>query len=138
MHNEYKRQSPYRGFWITLLLLTVPTLLCYAIVDGVLAEFSKWPDDLDKATAQAMGCGLGFLFHMIAVLSGVLTDGWEAVKFRVGEFFEALLVGPGYAVKSYLENMWTDGVTFPVYFGIIAGNFLLVVDGIRDAIALLP
>lgn len=137
MHNEYKRQSPYRGFWITLLLLIVPPLVCFGIVDSVLDSFSKWPDDLDAATAKALGCWLGFLVHMICLLSGLLTPGWEALKYRVADFFENLIVGVGYAIKSYWENIVADGVTFLICFSIILTNFLIMVDGVRDALALL-
>ena len=53
MHNEHKRQSPYRGMWVVLLLLIVPPILCYGIVSGVLARFSRSSAALDAATAKA-------------------------------------------------------------------------------------
>ena len=137
MHNEYKRQSPYRGFWIPLLLFIVPPLVCFGIVDSVLDTFSKCPDDLDAATAKALGCWLGFLVHMICLLSGLLTPGWEALKYRVVDFFENLIVGVGYAIKSYWENIVQDGMTFLICFSIILVNFLIMVDGVRDVLALL-
>ncbi len=137
MHNEYKRQSPYRGFWVILLLLIVPPLACFGIVDAVLDTYSKWPQALDDASAKALGCWLGFLVHMICLLSGLLTPGWEALKFRVSEFFEDLVVGVGYAFKSYWESMVSDGVTFLICFSIILTNAIIMVDGVLDAIALL-
>ena len=137
MHNEHKRQSPYRGFWITLLLLIVPPLVCWGIVDSVLDTYSRWSAALDDATARALGCWLGFLVHMICLLSGLLTPGWEALKYRVADFFENLIVGPGYAIKSYWENIVQDGVTFLICFAIILTNFCIMIGGLRDAIALL-
>ena len=137
MHNEYKRQSPYRGFWITLLLLIIPPLVCWGIVNSVLDTFSRWPKDLDTATAKALGCWLGFLVHMICLLSGLLTPGWEALKYRVVDFFENLIIGVGYAITSYWENIVQDGVTFLIGFSIILTNFLIMIDGILDALALL-
>lgn len=137
MHNEYKRQSPYRGMWVILIMLIMPPLLCYAIVAGVQAEFSKAPAALDAATAKVLGCGMGFLFHMICILSGVLTAGWEALKYRIREFFENLIVGIGYAFSTYWEDMRNDGVTFIIYLSIILVNFAIMMDGIREAIALL-
>lgn len=137
MHNEHKRQSPYRGMWVILIMMIVPPILCYAIVSGVLAEFSKSSEALDLATAKALGCGFGFLFHMICVLSGVLTAGWEALKYRIREFFENLIVGVGYAFSTYWEDMRTDGVTFIIYLSIILVNMAVMVDGILEAIALL-
>ncbi len=137
MHNEYKRQSPYRGMWVILIMLIMPPALCYGIVTAVQAEFSKAPAALDAATAKALGCGMGFLFHMICILSGVLTAGWQALKYRIREFFENLIVGIGYAFSSYWEDMRTDGVTFILYLSIILANAAIMVDGLRDALALL-
>ncbi len=137
MHNEYKRQSPYRGFWITMILLLLPPLLSYGLINSLLKEFSPWPEALDAATAKALGCGLGFLFHLICVLCGVLTDGWEAVKYRIGEFFENLNVGVGYAFRTYWEDMRTDGVTFVIYSSVILINTYFMADGLLDAVALL-
>ena len=137
MHNEHKRQSPYRGMWVVLLLLIVPPLLCYGVVNGVLERFSRSSDALDAATAKALGCGMGSLFHMICILSGVLTAGWEALKYRIREFFENLIVGPGYALSTYWEDMRNDGVTFIIYMTIILVNASVTVDGVLEAIALL-
>ena len=137
MHNEYKRQPPYRGFWITMLLLILPPIICWGLFDSLLAEYSRWSDALDSATAQALGCGLGFLFHMICILCGVLTDGWQALKYRISEFYENLTVGVGYAFSSYWEDMRTDGVTFIIYGSVILVNALLTLDGVMDCIAIL-
>ena len=136
MHNEYKRQSPYRGFWIIMLLLILPPIICWGLVDSLLAEYSRWLDALDAATAQALGCGLGFLFHMICIFCGVLTDGWQALKYRIGEFCENLTVGVGYAFSSYWEDMRTDGVTFIIYGSVILINTFLTLDGVMDCIAI--
>lgn len=137
MHNEYKRQSPYRGFWVIMLFLILVPLGLYGIVNAVLEEYSRYSDALNSATARALGCGFGFLFHMICVISGVLTAGWEALKYRLREFFENLIVGVGYAFSSYCEDLRNDGVTFIIYMSVIVANFAIMVSGIRDAIALL-
>lgn len=137
MHNEDKHQSPYRGFFIIMALLVLPPILCHCLVSSLLKEFSRWPDALDAATAKALGCGLGFLFHMISILCGVLTDGWNALKYRIGEFFENLVVGVSYAFSSYWEDMRTDGVTFILYGSVILVNAAIMVDGLLDCIAIL-
>ena len=136
MHNEYKRQSPYRGFFIIMLLLILPPIICWGLVDSLLDKFSTWPDALDDATARALGCGLGFLFHTICILCGVLTDGWQALKYRIGEFFENLIVGVGYAFRTYWEDMQSDGVTFIIYGSVNLINTFLTLDGVMDCIAI--
>lgn len=137
MHNEYKRQSPYRGFFIIMVLLILPPIICWGLADAILDKFSTWPDALDDANAKALGCGLGFLFHMICVLCGVLTDGWEAVKYRIGEFFENLIVGVGYTFRTYWEDMQSNGVTFILYGSVILVNALVTADGLMDAVRFL-
>ncbi len=137
MHNEYKRQSPYRGFFIIMVLLILPPIICWGLADAILDKFSTWPDALDDATAKALGCGLGFLFHMICVLCGVLTDGWQALKYRISEFFENLIVGVGYAFRTYWEDMQSDGVTFILYGSVILVNALVTADGLMDAVRFL-
>lgn len=137
MENENKRQSPYRGFWVIMLFLILVPLGLFVLVNVLLEEYSPYSAALDFATARALGCGFGFLFHMICILSGVLTAGWQALKYRIGEFVENLIVGVGYACKSYLEDMRDDGVTFILYVAVIAANFTIMADGICDAIALL-
>ena len=137
MHNEQKHQSPYRGMWVILIMLIIPPLICYRIVGAILEAYSHSSAALDLATTKALGCGMGFLIHMICILSGVLTAGWEALKFRIGEFFENLIVGVGYAFTSYWEDMKHDGVTFIIYFAIMAVNATIMINGFHDALTIL-
>ena len=137
MENNDKRQSPYRGFWVIVLMMIGFPVLSYLIVHGVLEEFSRSSDALDLATSKALGCGIGFLFHLCLVISGVLTPGWMAVKYRLGEFFENLVVGIGYAFETYWEDMRDDGVTLLVEVTLILINLLIALSGLRDALVLL-
>lgn len=137
MHNEHKRQSPYRSFWVVFSLMILIPIGFFLLVNALMMEYSPYSDELDYATARALGFGLGFLFHMICLLSGVFTPGWEAVKFRLREFFENLIVGVGYAFTTYLEDMRNDGITFILYMSVVAANFVLTADGFRDAIEIL-
>ena len=137
MHNEYKKQSPYRGFWVILFFLIMVPFGLFSVVKAVLDEYSRYSPELDMATAKALGCGFGFLFHMVCVFSGVLDAGWDAVKYRLREFVENLIVGPVYALRTYLEDMRDDGVTFIIYLAVILGNLSSVVGGAQDAFALL-
>ena len=137
MHNEYKRQSPCRGFLVIMALLILPPVLCWGLVNSLLEEFSTWSEALDAATAKALGCGLGFLFHMICILCGALTDGWQALKYRIGEFIENLTIGVGYAFSSYWDDIRSDGVTFLLYGSVILANTILMADGLLDCISIL-
>ncbi len=138
MQNENKRQSPYRGFVVTILILIIPGLLCYITIDAAMLKLSPYPYALNKASSQALGCLFTCFFHIIALLCDLLTPGWEALKFRVIDFFENLIVGVRYAFETYWESMCEDGVTFLIYGSIIAANLWYLVDGISKAVALLP
>lgn len=137
MTGNDKYQSPYRGFWVIMLLLILIPLGLYALMRVLFAEYSPFGTRLDEASARALGCGLGFLVHLSFLISGVLSASWQAVKYRVSEFFENLVVGVGYAFKTYLEDMRDDGVTFILAFSVMVVNFLIALDGLQDALVLL-
>ena len=52
MHNEYKKQSPYRGFWVILFFLIMVPFGLFSVVKAVLDEYSRYSPELDMATAK--------------------------------------------------------------------------------------
>lgn len=135
MQNDNKHQSPYRGFWVVLLALILVPLVLFLIVKGALGNFSQFSPAMDLLTAKVIGLGCGSLFHLICIIGGVFTPSWRAVKYRIGEFFENLTVGVGYAFTTYLEDMREDGVTLLIYLLPVAINLAIVVDSLIDAVA---
>lgn len=84
-----------------------------------------------------LGCGCGVIFHLMCLVSGSLRPGWLAVKYRIREFRENLIVGIGYAFESYWEDIRTYGVTFLISFVVIAVNLAITLDGLFDALEML-
>ncbi len=138
MQNESKHQSPYRGLWVLILALIIPPVACYALVNAALAQFSPWSAAVDEITARVFGFGSGFLYHLSCIFAGVLTPGWQAVKYRIGEFIENLAISLGYAFASYWDDIRMDGVNFIISFIIILANLYIVLDALRDFFVILP
>jgi len=136
MSKRDTRPSPYRGFWVVLLILIlVPVVLCL-VIKAALDNFSPFSPALDWATAKTFGFGMGFVFHMICLVGGVFRSGWNALKYRISEFFENLVVGVGYAFQTYFEDIHEDGMTFTICMAIIAANLALAIHSLLEAIAL--
>ncbi len=138
MQDENKRQSPYRGLLIMIVMLIIPPLACYGILSAALEQFSPWGPKLDEITAQVIGAGLGVLFHLMVIVSGAITPAWYAVKYRIREFFENLIVGFGYACKSYWDDVRTDGITFTVFMIIMIANLLFALNALQEFFVILP
>ena len=137
MEQNGKRPSPYRGFWAVLLALILTPGVFVFIIDYALNHFGAPSPALNGVTARAMGLGLGFVFHLMCMISGAFRPGWEAVKRRWADFFDNLIVGPGYALRALRDDMRDDGFTFAISMGIIATNFCFALRSLLQAIAML-
>lgn len=137
MQRGKKHYSPYHGFAVTLIsLIIVPAAFCWLIY-LLQSEYLHTSEALNVASAKALGCGCGVIFHLMCVISGSLRPGWWAVKYRMREFLENLIVGVGYAFESYWEDIRTYGVTFLISFAVMAANFIIALDGLVDALGML-
>lgn len=137
MQNKYKHQSPYRGFAVTLIGLIIVPVAFYWLIYLLQSEYLHTPEALNVASAKALGCGCGVIFHLMCVVSGALRPGWRAVRYRMREFRENLIVGVGYAFESYWEDIRTDGVTFLISSVVIIANLIITLDGLIDALGML-
>ncbi|MBR6667499.1 MAG: hypothetical protein IKL25_03965 [Clostridia bacterium] len=132
-----KHQPPYRGFWAVLLTLILVPLVLFAIVNRLMNEYSRFSDALNLASSKVFGFGMGFLFHMMCLVSGSFRPGWNALKYRISEFFLNIPVGLGYAIQTYFEDIRDDGMTFTICLLVIAANLAVTVDALLDALKLL-
>lgn len=137
MYDGDKAQPPYRGFWVVVLaLILMPAAFCF-VVDWALTTYNPMSRPLHDATVRTLGLGCGFLFHMICLVGGAFRADWQALKYRVSEFFENLVVGLGYALQTYFEDVCQDGMTFTLYMLIIAANLALAIHSLLKALALI-
>lgn len=137
MQNDEKHRSPYRGFAVTLIALIAVPAVFYWLIYLLHAEYLHTSHALNVASAKVLGCGCGAIFHLMCLVSGALRPGWQAVKYRMREFRENLIVGIGYAFESYWEDIRTDGVTFLISFAVIAMNLAITLDGLFDSLGML-
>ena len=137
MDSSGKRTSPYHGFWAVLLVLILVPAVFVLLLHAVLNRFSTSSAALNAATARAMGLGLGFVFHLMCMISGAFRKGWEAVKRRWHDFFDNLIVGIGYAFSAYWDDVLEEGVTFIICMLIIGLNLALAIQSLIAALALI-
>ena len=137
MNSDSKYYSPYHGVWAQLLVLILVPLGFFALVHVGFSFYQPHYGKLNLLSAKAIGCGLGVLFHLSCAIVGVFTPGWRAVKYRIREFFENLVIGLGYSIESYWEDMKSDGVVFLLQMPIVGLNLYIAVDALLEALPLI-
>lgn len=135
--DDQKRTSPYRGCWMVLLLLIGVPLLLYGILSIALAYYYPHSMRLNQATARCLGCGLGSLYHMGCIISGLLREPFHAICYRVKEFFANLSCGLPFALRCYWDDMKHDGLLFLPYAAIIGICLYIAIQGAITALSLL-
>lgn len=137
MNSDSKYYSPYHGVWAQLLVLILVPLGFFALVYAGFSFYQPQYGRLNLLSAKAFGCGLGVLFHLSCAVVGVFTPGWRAVKYRIREFFENLVISFGYAIESYWEDMKTDGVVFLLQMPIVGLNLYIAMDALLEALPMI-
>lgn len=132
-----KKYSPYRGMWAVVLVMIAVPLVLTVIIESTLAIVQPHYTVVNRPSARFVGCGLGFLFHVVLFFSGVYRESLEAVKYRISEFFENAHCSLGFALSCYLSDMKQDGVVFDVYFGITLGTLVYSLYNLQLALKLL-
>lgn len=132
-----KHYSPYHGIWVTILMLTgVPillTLLVLVVLETAQPAFAQ----LNPPTALCLGFGMGSLYHMSCIITGLLREPFRAVTFRISEFFQNLSCSPGFAFHEYWEDIKSDGVVFIIYMTIILSCLAVALCNLSSALEML-
>ncbi|MBE5809369.1 MAG: hypothetical protein E7318_00365 [Clostridiales bacterium] len=136
MHKQ-KHQPPYRGFWVILLIMILVPITFAVLLYLFISAYTTGTKALHAASAQGIGFGLGFIFHMMCFVGGSFRQGWSALKFRISEFFQNLSLGLGYAITTYWEDLRDDGMTFSICMLVIVIGLCISLDGLYDALKLL-
>ena len=127
-----ENKSPYKGMWAVILALVIFPVFCWFILDAALGRCLPNTPEINAATSQAVGFGLGTLFHLSCFVAGTMTEPFCAVKNRIREFFENLIVSFPFAAKYYLYSLKTDGVVFWIYLLIMTVCAVISADGFID------
>lgn len=131
------KKTPYQGLWVFLPLMVLPSI-CITVL--LYLAISKWQPqfgvELNLATAKAIGCGSGILFHFSCWLMGVFTEDFQAVKKRLKEFLANVVVSARLAFSCYWDDVKTLGLCFWIDFAVIALNAGIFIDAVLDYLTL--
>ncbi len=122
----WNKKSPYHGMWVILsMLIVVPILFCLIIWACAQKFQSHFPEQLNKVSALAIGCGAGSLFHLLCVISGCMTGGYNAMKTRLSNYRDNLQITKQYAKDMYKMDLKEYGVVFWILLTVIIANFVV-------------
>ena len=127
---EHKRKSPYHGIWIVSILMMVVPVCAYILMHVAIFKWQpKVSAELNEASAKVLGFGIGLLFHLGLVISGIFGESFRVVLSRVKGFFEDLKFSFKIAWQCYVEHIREHGVAFWIVFVIMCVNFCFFWSG---------
>ena len=131
------KQTPYEGWWIFLPMMVLPSVLITWLIYFVVSKWQpQYAGELNWATAKVFGCGSGMLFHFSCWLAGAFSDDFKAVKIRLKEFCDNIVVSFRLAFSCYWEDVKTLGLMYWIEVAIIGLNAGIFVDALLDFLAL--
>ncbi len=134
--DENKRKSPYHGVFLASFLMVLVPVVCYIVFRALLFNGQTHvTDEMNEASAKALGFGIGFLFHMACIIAGVLEESFKIVVHRVVEFFDNLKFSFKLACNCYADDIRENGVAFWIMFGVMVVNFCIFWSGLKVVIA---
>ncbi len=138
MEHNGKEKKPYNGMGVICIILTVLPVAIFILFYNVIMRLQpKQPYELNLASAQALGFGVGLILQACFALSGAFQESKQAVKDRMSEFRDNLSLSLGFAIKNYFKDMKEGGVAYLVYMVLIMVTAILTIDGLVTAIAYL-
>ncbi len=136
MEHEGKEKSPYKGIFVSCFFMIFVPVGCFALFAWLLPKVQDFSAELNRATAQTIGFGIGVLYDFIGIFSGAFKDGAAAVAERMGNFRENIAVSFGYACKEYLKDMKSGGVVLLILLSIMALTIAFFVGGLTTALSI--
>ena len=125
------KKTPYQGLWVFLPMMILPSVVITLLLYFVIAKWQgRFGQELNWATAKIFGCGCGIMFHISCWLMGVFTDDYMAVKLRMKEFSENIVVSAKLAFSCYWEDVKSLGLAFWIDVAVIVANAAIFVDAI--------
>ena len=131
------KKSPYHGMWAFAISMFLPSVVITAILYGAFVLYQpQFRQEMNWAAAKIFGCGCGILFHLGCWIAGVFAEDYKAVKERLKEFCENIIVSVRLAFCCYWEDVKTLGVAFWIDVAMIALNAGVFWDALRDYLAI--
>lgn len=137
MEGVSTKKSPYQGLWIFLPIMFAPSVVITAILYFVIARWQpQYIAEFNWATAKMFGFGSGILFHFCCWIAGAFKQDFRAVKTRLKEFFENIVVSPKLAFTCYWDDVKTLGLAFWIDMAVVGLNAYIFVDALLDYLAI--
>ena len=136
MEYQGKNQDPYKGVIIQVSILLIIPLLVFCLLYLL---FTKWTDYSRYeviSVSMAFGYGIGTLFFLSCVLSGLFKGTFIVVVDRIKEFFGNLKISFKFACRYYKENILQYGVLFWIYLLVFIINLTITLIGVFNCINL--
>ncbi|MBO5039941.1 MAG: hypothetical protein J6D09_02455 [Clostridia bacterium] len=131
------KKTPYQGLWAFILFMLLPSVVMTSLSFGAMMKWQgRFGADFNWASAKAVGCGLGILFHISCIIIGAFTEDFNAVKTRLKEFIANLSASPKTAFKWYWQDVKTLGLAFYIDLALVGINIYVFVDALQDYFAL--
>ena len=131
------KQTPYQGMWIFIPMMLLPSIAMTAIFYSVIMQWQpQYSTELNWASAKTLGCGIGVMYHITCWLTNVFTEDYIAMKTRLKEFGENIVVSARLAFKCYFEDVKTLGLAFWIDVGLVGLNFGVFLDALLDYLAI--
>ena len=118
-------------------MMVLPSAVLTCLFYYVIAKWQpQYGFELNWAGAKIFGCGCGFLYHFSCWLMGVFAEDWQAVKKRLKEFGENIVVSVGLAFTCYWEDVKTLGLAYWIDVILVGANIGVFVDALLDYMTL--
>lgn len=117
-----KKYSPYHGIWVVILCMIAGPAVLTIIIESTLKIVQPFHFRVNAPSARFVGCGLGFVFHIILIVGGALREPYEALKFRISEFRENLAGSFRFALQCYWDDVRQYGAVFDICLLLILAN----------------
>ena len=127
------KKTPYDGLWIFLPIMFVPSVVITVLLYFVIHKWqSRFGVDLNWATAKIFGFGSGMLFHCGCWIAGAFKEDFKAVKTRLKEFRENVVVSVKLAFTCYWDDVKTLGLMYWIDVAVVGLNAYIFVDALLD------
>ena len=135
MEHEGKKKKPYHGIWIPFLAILIVPTIAYIIFYNVIKLNFVAEDTIHIHTALFFAGAVGFVFDIICVLSGFLSDLIKAFKNRISETHELFGLFTKEGFKYYWSSFFHDGG--PIFWVFILISVAHAVIGVVGLITFL-
>jgi hypothetical protein len=127
------KKTPYQGMWVFAPMMLLPSIVITGVLYVVIAKQQpQFTQELNWASAKIFGFACGILFHIACWLTGAFSEDFQAVKKRLKEFGENIVVSPSLAFTCYWDDVKTLGLAFWIDVALVLLNAGIFVDAVLD------